>query len=205
MKKYLLLFPIFAIVLAGCSQQTDPATQDDSLNQEQTSTIDGDLTNDQLEDENPGVMVGGALMEPSKNIVENAMASQDHTLMVAAVDAAGLVPTLEGAGPFTVFAPTDAAFEKLPAGTVDTLIKPENKDQLTDILTYHVVPGRYTTADLADGMELTTVQGEVLTIRLLPEEAVVEDARGEQAVISIPNVMSSNGVTFVIESVLMPE
>ena len=111
------------------------------------------------------VMVGGAAMFPSKNIVQNAVNSKDHTTLVAAVKAAGLVDTLEGKGPFTVFAPTNAAFGKLPAGTVDTLVKPENKATLTKILTYHVVPGKLEAADLTDGKKLKTVEGEELTVK----------------------------------------
>ena len=111
------------------------------------------------------VMVGGAAMFPSKNIIQNAVNSKDHTTLVAAVKAAGLVGTLEGKGPFTVFAPTNAAFGKLPAGTVDTLVKPENKATLTKILTYHVVPGKLAAADLKDGMKLKTAEGEELTVK----------------------------------------
>src|SRR5579885_3340353 len=113
--------------------------------------------------ENP--MVGGAPMYPNKNIIQNASNSKDHTTLVAAVKAAGLVSTLEGKGPFTVFAPTNEAFGKLPAGTVDTLVKPENKATLTKILTYHVVPGRYDVSDLTDGKMLKTVEGEQLTVK----------------------------------------
>src|SRR5207248_4280685 len=111
------------------------------------------------------VMVGGAAMFPSKNIIQNAVNSKDHTTLVAAVKAAGLVETLEGKGPFTVFAPTNAAFGKLPAGTVDNLVKPENKATLTKILTYHVVPGKLDASDLTDGMKLKTAKGEQLTIK----------------------------------------
>ena len=111
------------------------------------------------------VMVGGAAMFPSKNIIQNAVNSKDHTTLVAAVKAAGLVTTLEGKGPFTVFAPTNAAFGKLPAGTVDTLVKPENKATLTKILTYHVVPGKLEASDLTDGKKLKTVEGEELTVK----------------------------------------
>ncbi|WP_243732462.1 fasciclin domain-containing protein [Pedobacter metabolipauper] len=147
-----------------------------------------------------GVEVGGALMVPSKNIVENAMGSSDHTTLVAAVKAAGLVETLSGTGPFTVFAPVNAAFDKLPAGTVDKLLKPEMKADLTKILTYHVVSGSYKAADLKDGMELTTVQGGKLKLTQKDGAWWVNDAK-----ITIPDVISSNGVTFVIDSVLMPK
>ena len=158
------------------------------------------------------VMVGGAPMYPSKNIVENAVNSKDHTTLVAAVKAAGLVDTLEGAGPFTVFAPTNEAFAKLPKGTVQTLLMPENKDKLTAVLTYHVVAGRLTEQDLADKVDqmggkamLKTVQGEDLTIeRRGKSHLTVTDAKGDVAWITIPNVMQSNGVIHVINKVLIP-
>src|ERR1700739_3711102 len=124
------------------------------------------------------VMVGGAPMYPSKNIIQNAVNSKDHTTLVAAVKAAGLVETLEGKGPFTVFAPTNAAFGKLPAGTVDTLVKPENKATLTKILTYHVVPGKFDASDLSDGKVLKTVQGEELTVKRSGDEIMIIDAKG---------------------------
>ncbi|WP_405051405.1 fasciclin domain-containing protein [Sphingomonas sp.] len=156
-------------------------------------------------------MVGGAAMYPTKNIIENAVNSKDHTTLVAAVKAAGLVETLSGPGPFTVFAPTNAAFAKLPAGTVDTLVKPENKATLTNILTYHVVPGRITAGQIAamaakhrGTASLTTVQGEKLMFRKVGNGFKVIDAKGGMARITIANVMQSNGVIHVIDSVLMP-
>lgn len=158
------------------------------------------------------VMVGGAEMYPSKTIVQNAINSKDHTTLVAAVKAAGLVDTLNGAGPFTVFAPTNAAFGKLPAGTVDTLVKPENKAQLTKILTYHVVPGNYSSAQLmadarkhGDKAMLKTVEGESLTVALHDGKLWVIDAKGGKAGISIADVGQSNGVIHVIDTVLMPK
>jgi uncharacterized surface protein with fasciclin (FAS1) repeats len=158
------------------------------------------------------VTVGGAPMYPSKNIVENAVHSKDHTTLVAAVKAAGLVDTLEGPGPFTVFAPTNEAFAALPKGTVETLLKPENKDKLAAILTYHVVPGRYTAADLATQVDsmggklmLKTVQGEELTIaRSGMKHLTVTDAKGGVARISIADVLQSNGVIHVVDKVLIP-
>ncbi len=156
---------------------------------------------DQMMDKEQGVMVGGAMMVPSKDIVDNAVNSKDHTTVVAAVKAAGLVETLKGTGPFTVFAPTNAAFEKLPAGTVETLLKPENKEKLTGILTYHVVPGRYTAADIKEGMTLKTVNGQMLTFNMKDGKWWIN----ESAMIEIADVMSSNGVTFVIDSVLLPK
>jgi uncharacterized surface protein with fasciclin (FAS1) repeats len=150
------------------------------------------------------VMVGGAAMFPSKNIIQNAVNSKDHTTLVAAVKAAGLVDTLEGKGPFTVFAPTNAAFGKLPAGTVDTLVKPENKATLTKILTYHVVPGKLEASDLTDGKKLTTVQGEELTVKRSGSTVMIIDAKGGSATVTIPNVNQSNGVIHVVDTVLMP-
>jgi uncharacterized surface protein with fasciclin (FAS1) repeats len=150
------------------------------------------------------VMVGGAAMFPSKNIIENAIHSKDHTTLVAAVKAAGLVETLEGKGPFTVFAPTNAAFGKLPAGTVDTLVKPENKATLTKILTYHVVPGKLEASDLTDGKVLKTVQGEELTVKRSGDQIMIIDAKGGSSTITIKNVNQSNGVIQVVDTVLMP-
>jgi len=153
-------------------------------------------------------MVGGAAMYPSKTIVENAVNSKDHTTLVAAVKAAGLVDTLSGPGPFTVFAPTNEAFAKLPAGTVDTLVKPENKATLTKILTYHVVSGRYTAADLMKlaktGGTLTTVQGEPLMVSVKGHHVILTDAKGGMSTVTIANVYQSNGVIHVVDTVLMP-
>lgn len=158
------------------------------------------------------VTVGGAPMYPSKNIVENAVNSKDHTTLVAAVKAAGLVDTLSGAGPFTVFAPTDAAFKKLPAGTVDTLVKPENKATLTKILTYHVVPGKLTAADLMKQVKdgkgkamLKTVEGEQLTVEEKGGKLELVDAKGGKSNVTIGDVMQSNGVIHVVDTVLMPK
>ncbi len=155
--------------------------------------------------------VGGADMFPSKTIVENAVNSPIHKTLVAAVKAAGLVDTLNGPGPFTVFAPTDDAFAKLPAGTVDTLVKPENKDTLTKILTYHVVPGKISAKDIADGIkagggkfEMTTVQGGKLTASMMGKKVMLTDEKGGMATVTIANVYQSNGVIHVIDTVLMP-
>ena len=156
-------------------------------------------------------MVGGAAMYPTKTIVENAVNSKDHTTLVAAVKAAGLVETLSGPGPFTVFAPTNAAFAKLPAGTVETLVKPENKATLTSILTYHVVPGRITAADIAAKAKAgggtasyATVNGGTLTFRKAGNGWAITDAKGGTANVTIANVIQSNGVIHVIDTVLMP-
>src|SRR5690348_6905726 len=150
------------------------------------------------------VMVGGAAMFPSKNIIQNAVNSKDHTTLVAAVKAAGLVSTLEGKGPFTVFAPTNAAFGKLPDGTVDNLVKPENKATLTRILTYHVVARKLDASDLTDGRKLKTVEGEELTIKKADGKIWIIDAKGDQSMVSISNVHQSNGVIHVVDTVLMP-
>jgi uncharacterized surface protein with fasciclin (FAS1) repeats len=150
------------------------------------------------------VMVGGAAMFPSKNIIQNAVNSKDHTTLVAAVKAAGLVDTLEGKGPFTVFAPTNAAFGKLPAGTVDNLVKPENKPTLTKILTYHVVPGRLEASDLTDGKKLKTAEGEELTVKKADGKVMIVDAKGGTSTVTISNVHQSNGVIHVVDTVLMP-
>jgi uncharacterized surface protein with fasciclin (FAS1) repeats len=156
-------------------------------------------------------MVGGAAMYPTKNIVENAINSKDHTTLVAAVKAAGLVETLESAGPFTVFAPTNEAFDKLPAGTVDNLVKPENKATLTKILTYHVVAGRLSAADLwakvkaGDGKaELTSVQGGKLIVMAKDKKLYLVDEKGGESWITIADVNQSNGVIHVVNAVLMP-
>ncbi|MBS1730517.1 MAG: fasciclin domain-containing protein [Bacteroidetes bacterium] len=157
-------------------------------------------------------MVGGAEMYPTKNIVENAMNSKDHTTLVAAVKAAGLVETLESAGPFTVFAPTNEAFKALPAGTVDALLKPENKAKLTSVLTYHVVPGKLSTMDLMKMVKdhmgkamLKTVQGENLYVGMKGKNLVIWDENGGMAMITIADVNQSNGVIHVIDKVLMPK
>jgi uncharacterized surface protein with fasciclin (FAS1) repeats len=158
------------------------------------------------------VNVGGAPMYPSKNIVQNAVNSKDHTTLVAAVKVAGLVDTLQSAGPFTVFAPTNAAFAKLPAGTVDTLLKPENKPKLTAVLTYHVVPGRLTAAALMKAVKdgggeakFKTVEGEDLIIKQpAADKLTVTDAKGGTSTVTIPDVLQSNGVIHVVDTVLLP-
>ena len=157
------------------------------------------------------VTVGGAPMYPSKNIVQNAVNSKDHTTLVAAVKAAGLVPTLESPGPFTVFAPTNDAFAKLPAGTVDTLLKPENKVQLTKILTCHVVAANAMSSAISKmikdegGMhQVKTVGGCVFTAKLNGDKIVLIDGKGNQATVTLANVKQSNGVIHVIDTVLLP-
>jgi uncharacterized surface protein with fasciclin (FAS1) repeats len=155
--------------------------------------------------------VGGAPMFPSKNIIQNAVNSQDHTTLVAAVKAAGLVDTLSGTGPFTVFAPTNEAFDKLPAGTVDTLLKPENKEALVKVLTYHVVLGRVSSKDLLKMIKagggkavLKTVQGGSLTATVMGGKVMLTDEKGGMATVTIADVYQSNGVIHVVDSVLLP-
>ena len=158
------------------------------------------------------VTVGGAPMYPSKNIIQNAVNSKDHTTLVAAVKAAGLVDTLSGPGPFTVFAPTNAAFAKLPPGTVETLLKPENKATLTKVLTYHVVPGRMTAVNLMKAVKdgegeahLKTVAGVDLVVKQAgPGKLTITDAKGDVAMVTIADVLQSNGVIHVIDTVLLP-
>ena len=158
------------------------------------------------------VMVGGAPMLPSKDIIDNAVNSKDHTTLVAAVKAAGLVDTLKGPGPFTVFAPTNAAFDALPAGTVDTLLKPENKGMLTGILTYHVVAGKMDAKALTKAIkkgkgsaELKTVAGGTLTAKTAGRKIMLTDEKGGTATVTIANVYQSNGVIHVIDKVLLPK
>ena len=157
------------------------------------------------------VEVGGAPMYPSRNIIQNAVNSRDHTTLVAAVQAAGLVETLQGPGPFTVFAPTNAAFDKLPPGTVQTLLQPANRAALTKVLTYHVVAGRLSAQDLQARVRagngratLTTVEGAPLTVTEAMGHLIVTDAAGGQSAITISNVNQSNGVIHVVDSVLLP-
>ncbi|MGE5278571.1 MAG: fasciclin domain-containing protein [Acidobacteriota bacterium] len=156
-------------------------------------------------------MVGGAPMYPSKDIIDNAVNSKDHTTLVAAVKAAGLVETLKGKGPFTVFAPTNEAFEKLPAGTVDTLLKPENRASLSKVLTYHVVPGRLDARALGKKIRegngsatLTTASGGTLTAMMQGDKIVVKDDKGDLSTVTIGDVYQSNGVIHVVDTVLLP-
>lgn len=203
-KKYLLILPAAGILLSGCTMNSNtpvaptPTPVMDQQPMGQESSMQEEDSMAQMEN---GIMVGGALMVPSKDIVDNAMNSKDHTTVVAAVKAAGLVETLKGNGPFTVFAPTNAAFDKLPAGTVDTLMKPENKSKLTGVLTYHVVPGAYKSSDIKEGMTLRTVNGQSLKFSMKDGKWWINNS----AMIEISDVVSSNGVTHVIDTVLMPQ
>jgi len=181
------------MLFAGCKQSA--TTADNSVASATPAPTPAPTPTPQV-----GVMVGGALMTPDKNIVQNAMNASNVTSLVMAVKAAGLTDTLSGAGPFTVFAPTDDAFGKLPKATVKALMKPSGKAKLTKILKFHVVAGRYTTADLKDGQVLTTLEGDKLTISLKNGQMMVNGAT-----VVTPDVVSSNGVTFVIDTVLMPK
>ena len=190
------------VMIAAASSLMFTACNDASKETSTTSTTDTTTSTMAAEPvaTEAGVMVGGANMVASKNIVENAVGSADHTTLVAAVTAAGLAETLSGAGPFTVFAPTNAAFEKLPAGAVEGLLKPEAKADLISVLTYHVVPGALKAADLKDGQKLKTVQGKELTVSIKDGKVMIDGAT-----VTIADVISSNGVTHVIDAVLMPK
>lgn len=195
MNKTPLILILSALPLAGCM----------------TMAESGSDTGTGMNASADSVTVGGAPMYANRTIVANAANSADHTTLVAAVKAAGLVDTLNGAGPFTVFAPTNAAFAALPAGTVDTLLKPENKAQLTSALTYHVVAGRLTAADLMERIRagggsamLTTVQGGMLTARMSGSNIVVTDAAGGSATVTQADVLQSNGVIHVTDKVFLP-
>ena len=202
MKKQFLTLTMAVAFLAFASSCNSNKTE--SSTDSVTTTTDTTITSTSVDTTamhtQEGVMVGGALMVPTKNIVENAVESKDHTTLVAAVKAAGLAETLSGTGPFTVFAPTNEAFNKLPAGTVETLLKPAMKKDLTSVLTYHVVSGSYKAADLKNGLELTTVQGQKIKFTEKDGQWYVNDAK-----ITITDAVSSNGVTHVIDAVLMPK
>jgi uncharacterized surface protein with fasciclin (FAS1) repeats len=195
MKKIFFMAVISATFLTACN---DSATTTDTTTDSTNMMSADSSTNMNATPGEAGVMVGGANMVPSKNIVENAAASSDHTTLVAAVQAAGLAETLSGTGPFTVFAPTNTAFSALPAGTVDNLLKPDMKKDLTKVLTYHVVSGKMMAADLKDGQKLKTVQGGDLTVSVKDGKVMINGAN-----VTIADVVSSNGVTHVIDAVVM--
>ena len=207
MKYILSLLVVSSLLLASCGTQEkiEPTTtppETDSVTTETPSASTDDVDDDMSEEETTSeanVVVGWAEMTPNLDIVANAINSTDHTTLVAAVQAAGLVEALQWEGPFTVFAPTNSAFDALPDGTVETLLEPKNIDMLTDILTYHVVPWKFTSNDLEGGDVLTSLQWETLEITYLNKKWYVNDVE-----ITIANAMSSNGVTHVIEKVLMP-
>ncbi len=199
MKKiYLSLLAVTTLLAIACNESTTTSTEANA--DSSVSMMSSDTVKTMEPVEEAGVMVGGAKMLPTKNIVENAAESSDHTTLVAAVKAADLAGTLSGTGPFTVFAPTNEAFNKLPAGTVDNLLKPDMKKDLTKILTYHVVPGKLMASDLTDGQKLKTVEGEELTVTVKDGKVMINGAN-----VTIADVVSSNGVTHVIDAVLMPK
>ncbi len=201
-------------VMSACggtaTNNANTMTANNSMKANNTSTMAPANTATAPADDNP--MVGGSPMMKTKDIIDNAVNSKDHTTLVAAVKAAGLVDTLKGAGPFTVFAPTNEAFDKLPKGTVDTLLKPENKKTLTGILTYHVVAGKMDAAAIAKGIEdgkgkfaMKTVAGGTLTATMEGKDVIITDEKGGKSKVTIANVMQSNGVIHVVDSVLMPK
>ena len=202
----LMMTAAAALAIGACSSPAEESSINDMAMANEVVMPDATAMN-----ESEQVMVGGAAMLPSKTIVENASAASNLTTLVTAVKAAGLVETLSGAGPFTVFAPTNDAFGKLPAGTVDSLVKPAAKADLTKILTYHVVPGRMTAADLNAAItagsgkaELTTVQGAKLTVTASGGTITLTDAKGGKSTVTQGDVLQSNGVVHVIDTVLMP-
>ncbi len=177
-----------------------------SSSKDQAMKADANMSTDM------SVMVGGAAMYPSKNIIENAVNSKDHTTLVAAVKAADLVTTLQGEGPFTVFAPTNAAFDKLPAGTVSSLLEAENKKQLQNVLTYHVVAGKFSAKDIISAIKkgdgkatFTAVNGGMLTASLKGSNVIVTDANGGTSMVTIADVNQSNGVIHVVNTVMLPK
>ncbi len=210
MKKEQFIVPVvfMASVLLLSSCMNSPSsetkivtpTKDTSMMKGDSMKKDDSMMKKNTMNMEDGVMVGGAMMIRTRDIVDNAVLASNVTTLVAAVKAWGLVETLKWPGPFTVFAPTNAAFAKLPAGTVETLVKPENKATLVDILTYHVVAGRFTSADLTDGLSLTTVEGKKLTFTKKNGMLMINGS----AMVETADVISSNGVTHVIDTVLMP-
>lgn len=214
MNKNLIAMALLAAVAASCSAK--PGADADSAETPPAETMPAETMPAAAAPEDAAApaanpMVGGAEMLASRDIIDNAVNSADHTTLVAAVKAAGLVDTLKGAGPFTVFAPTNAAFDALPAGTVDKLLKPDMKADLTKVLTYHVVPGRLDAAAIADliaagtgSATLNTVQGQALTARAVADGITVTDAKGNVANVTTADVYQSNGVIHVVDKVLMP-
>ncbi len=188
-----------ALFVSGCGDDEKDTSSAGSGSMATETTPADSMSGDSSASGKEPVEVGGEMMYPEKNVVENASNAANLTTLVAAVKAAGLVETLSGEGPFTVFAPDNDAFAKLPKATLESLLKPENKKQLTDILTYHVVPGTYAAADLKDGQELETVNGEKLAVSVKDGEVKVGDATVTQA-----DVFQSNGVAHVIDTVLQP-
>lgn len=204
--KAFFLSSIIAFGACSSNHESDSAKEATGMEKEMKMETEETTTTEET------VMVGGAAMYPSKNIVENAVNSADHTTLVAAVKAAGLVETLQSAGPFTVFAPVNAAFDKLPEGTVATLLKPENKAALANVLTYHVLAGDFKAADIVAAIEagngkatFTAVNGGTLVASLDGEKVILTDENGGKATVTIANVNQSNGVIHVIDAVALPK
>lgn len=211
MKKTFLLLPVMALMVAACNPQTTDtnSASPTPMMVEDGSTEEGAMASPMMTpgtdmNNQTGVMVGGSAMMADQTIVQNAMKASNLTMAVTAIQSAGLAETLQGPGPFTVFAPTNAAFDKVPKETLNNLMQPANRAQLVKVLTYHVVPGRYMAADLTDGMKLKTVQGQELTVSNKNGRLMIMDAMGSSANVETQDVVSSNGVSFVIQSVLMP-
>jgi uncharacterized surface protein with fasciclin (FAS1) repeats len=194
-----------SLVLASCGNDKPATTETETTSTVNPADSLAALAGDSARMAKPeGVMVDGVAMTADKDIVDNAMAAKSVSTLVAAVKQAGLVETLKGAGPFTVFAPTNAAFDKLPKGAVAGLMDPASKENLKGVLTYHVIPGRLVAADLKDGQEITTVNGEKLHISIKDGKVMVGNGKDVPATVQIPDVISSNGVTHVIDGVVLP-
>ena len=208
MKKYfapLLAALATSLVLASCGNDKPATTETETTNTINPADSVAAMAGDSARMAKPdGVMVDGVAMTANKNIVENASGAKSVSILVAAVKQAGLVETLSGPGPFTVFAPTNAAFDKLPKGAVAGLMDPASKAKLAGVLTYHVIPGRLVAADLKDGQELTTVNGEKLHISVRDGKMMIGNGKDAPATVQIPDVISSNGVTHVIDGVVLP-
>lgn len=185
-------------ILAACGESVSERQYNDSVKLEKIKA------ESKTPQEEPGVMVGGAKLVKSKNLFDNAESSADHKTFVGAIRAAQYGGILYGSGPFTVFAPTDSAFAKLPKGTLENLLKAENKAELTKLVTYHIMQGAITINDVKDGQKLKMIQGEEITVLKKDDKMMIKDAKGNVATVTIPNVVSSNGVIFVIDGVLRP-
>lgn len=196
---------VFALALSSCGDNKTAETATSEVPTETTVDSAAMMTDSARMAKPEGVMVDGVAMTPDKTIVQNAVQASSVTTLVKAVQAAGLDGTLSGAGPFTVFAPTNAAFDKLPKGALDGLLKPESKDKLAGVLKYHVIAGRLLAQDLKDGQELTTVNGQKLKVTVKDGKVMVSNGTDAPATVQIPDVISSNGVTHVIDGVVLPK
>ncbi|WP_022822906.1 fasciclin domain-containing protein [Hymenobacter norwichensis] len=201
----LLSASVFALALSSCGDNKTAETSTSEVPTETTVDSAAMMTDSARMAKPDGVMVDGVAMTPDKTIVQNAVQASSVTTLVKAVQAAGLDGTLSGTGPFTVFAPTNAAFDKLPKGALAGLLKPESKDKLKGVLTYHVIAGRLLAQDLKDGQELTTVNGQKLKVTVKDGKVMVSNGTDAPATVQIPDVISSNGVTHVIDGVVLPK